>query len=414
MPSPPIKPSEPYANPTEIAASSITIRWDSSEPYLDYYLLFVNDVQYGGEITENYQLVTGLVAGTQNEFRVMVYDEFGQYNTSSSSLIYTAPPQPTPNYVVNFVGLSDGISDITLTWYAPRNYMSGWYYNIWRKQGSGSYVLVASVPHSSGSSTLQLWTDTPPSTTTEYTYRISCYNANNQPGPYSYWTGKVEGGFGFSFEPELNYILADNSTLTEEEIKQLIDNRGGYRYDPLTDSVIFDYYLYTEDIIYFTEVTAESLRLNWFMIPNATTYHLFIKHTDSSTFQLLKSISHDTCSFEVLGLLANTNYDFYLSAYDDYKFLCDTPTYTITTQQTSPSDIIIDGLSDDSRQPTIDLLTIDPSKDKYTRFTSQTNIYLILLINLSWLFVFYKMKNKISKKYIQKKQLMDDTHDTTI
>ncbi|MGC9778142.1 MAG: hypothetical protein HZR80_02755 [Candidatus Heimdallarchaeota archaeon] len=89
-----------------------------------------------------------------------------------------------PHSVRNFRGMSDTIRKITFSWIYPDNFQSGWYYKIWR----GTSLIKTT--------TSTLFNHYPPSTTTTYTYKIACYNAYGQRGPYSYWRGSVTSGEG--------------------------------------------------------------------------------------------------------------------------------------------------------------------------------------------------------------------------
>jgi len=117
-------------------------------------------------------------------------DSFASENSTVTTIQTQTIPEPTPENVRNFKGMSNGVNKISFSWIPPANALTGWYYKVWRKLASGgSYSLVKTTSSTS-------FNHYPPSTTTSYTYRIACYNNDGSRGPYSYWTGAVKSSGG--------------------------------------------------------------------------------------------------------------------------------------------------------------------------------------------------------------------------
>ncbi|MHA1211718.1 MAG: hypothetical protein ACTSSH_04575, partial [Candidatus Heimdallarchaeota archaeon] len=143
-------------------------------------------------------------------------DLYWSDNSSVASKLTQSEPEPTPYSVTSFIGLSNQVNCITFVWNAPSNYMSGWYYKIWRKTSTSSYTLIKTTTSTN-------YNHYPPSTSTTYTYRIACYNNDDVRGSYKYWTGVVSGGGGFmSDDAEKPIMSIDEDSI--ESNQNSIDN----------------------------------------------------------------------------------------------------------------------------------------------------------------------------------------------
>jgi hypothetical protein len=122
------------------------------------------------------------------------YDEIFTYGTDPLDQ-NSNPALFDPNICRNFRGLPDGIRYVYFTWNAPTNYFAGTYqWSAW------IYVLKIKI----GTTWTTIYSGTsrsknyyPPSATTNYSYRLYCYNPNT--GVYSSyvsWYGKAKSSGG--------------------------------------------------------------------------------------------------------------------------------------------------------------------------------------------------------------------------
>lgn len=138
----------------------------------------------------DYDEITGTF-GYQTDPTSMDTDGDGVYDNEEIAGGYNPldpndPGEPIPNSVRNFIGVSNYINKITLTWDPPTNDMSGWYFKIWRKTATTAYILITTT-------TSTYFYDYPTRYTTLY-YKITCYNNQDNNGAYSYWSGYVISG----------------------------------------------------------------------------------------------------------------------------------------------------------------------------------------------------------------------------
>ena len=220
-------------------------------------------------------------------------DRYESFATADLVIKTKAPPEPTPNSCGTLNGVSDGVSQITLTWSQPSNWQSGWYYRVWR----GSTIIKSSTTNT-------YYTHTPPSPTTTYTYKVACYNSQGKPGPYSYYTGKVAtGGFGFAYNPIINGSLTLSQRPPSTSDSLLLQNET------------IDYQTYMQNLTYPLEITNDSLTLSWFYVPNATRYELVV-------YDVLKTMIYNktTTTTEhqtITGLQKGSGYWIVVRAFDN-------------------------------------------------------------------------------------------------
>jgi len=116
------------------------------------------------------------------------FDEINIYGTDPNNPEDNPYVSYIPEYVPSFRALSNNINKLTFSWSQPSNYISGWKYKVKRWTGSSWQKIYEG--------TSRVFNYYPPSATTFYSYRIYCYNGNNQPGVYSSWAGKVKSSGG--------------------------------------------------------------------------------------------------------------------------------------------------------------------------------------------------------------------------
>jgi hypothetical protein len=257
-------------------------------------------------------------------------DSYWSYYCDILSVTTSSPPQPTPNAVQSYSGYGDWVSSIYLQWYAPSNYMSGWYYRIWIKPTSGgTYTYVNShKTHVGSSSTKQTLVHTPPSPTTSYTYRICAVNSNGQYGPYSYWSGKAR--IWGSQENVIGYldgyesVPEKNNADVNHQISDLIIE---------SNNMDINYENYVQDLIYLCRYDFTSITIGWFHVPNASKYYLFMEKTNNGNHNGFATIqSHTKTKYRLVHasstneeitikkLKKNTDFKFYMLIVTDQGY----------------------------------------------------------------------------------------------
>ncbi|MBN1330324.1 MAG: hypothetical protein JXA54_12695 [Candidatus Heimdallarchaeota archaeon] len=110
------------------------------------------------------------------------YDELYIHHTDPTNK-YDSPFYFKPLQCPNFQGLSDNKSKITFSWSQPANFLSDWFYKLFRLENNTEIEIY--------SDSKRFFTYTPPNLTTFYSYRLYCYKSVSIRGVYSQWGGSI-------------------------------------------------------------------------------------------------------------------------------------------------------------------------------------------------------------------------------